>query len=390
MHSGKQLPRGVERVPGGKRNYYYWNPGRGTDKEAQRIALPNADTDPESFWREVTRYVESQPTDYPPYSIGALVVGFFESKEAKSLSDSTQTTYAVHGNRFKDPVIWGMLPARNLMPSHILAARDEMSETAGMANHMLSFGRTLYNWGIPRDYATHNPFDKIKDLETADRGHVPWPEHIIEFACANATPDLVRMFRLGIMTCQRESDLIRMGPEYRTNAGIWCRPKKTRKSRRSFLIPLSITQKLELDRWAETPLSFENSRYKSPWTKHNSDLYLYSPRGAAYSATSLRARYHRWLATDKGRELCAMWQTWLKDQIKKYEWDIVADEVANPTIHGLRGTGILLRFANGADVDQIANDVGMHRQTVGRYMRFRDQMEIATTGAARLRLANKD
>jgi hypothetical protein len=29
------------------------------------------------------------------------------------------------------------------------------------------------------------------------------------------------------------------------------------------------------------------------------------------------------------------------------------------------------------DVDQIANDIGMSRQMVERYMRFRDQMEAA-------------
>jgi len=45
-----------------------------------------------------------------------------------------------------------------------------------------------------------------------------------------------------------------------------------------------------------------------------------------------------------------------------------------PRIHGLRGTGILLRLVGGHSVDQIANDIGMTIQTVERYMRFRDQV----------------
>jgi hypothetical protein len=50
----------------------------------------------------------------------------------------------------------------------------------------------------------------------------------------------------------------------------------------------------------------------------------------------------------------------------------------------LRGTGILKRRAQGNDVDQISNDVGMSRQMVERYMRFKDQMEVAAAGRLRL------
>jgi hypothetical protein len=65
----------------------------------------------------------------------------------------------------------------------------------------------------------------------------------------HAWPDLVRIERLGIMTCQRGSDLIRMGPKFRDGNGIWCQPKKTRKRRRVFHIPLATTGALEFDRW---------------------------------------------------------------------------------------------------------------------------------------------
>ena len=75
--------------------------------------------------------------------------------------------------------------------------------------------------------------------------------------------------------------------------------------------------------------------------------------------------------------------------VRKYEWEIDPAEANYPTIHGLRGTGILLRRAAGHDVDQIANDIGMSRQMVERYMRFRDQMEVAAMGQARLKLITR-
>jgi hypothetical protein len=178
-----------------------------------------------------------------------------------------------------------------------------------------------------------------------------------------------------------------MGPEHRERTGIWCRAKKTRRHRRSFFIPLQTVDALELDRRAETPISFMNSRWRAPIARHRKDLYLYSPRGKPYTETSIRARYHRWLKrTAEGKELCSLWQKWVAGQVRKYEWDIDPESAANPTIHGLRGAGILLRYSLGYEVDQIANDIGMSRQMVERYMRFKDQMEVGAAGAARLRL----
>jgi hypothetical protein len=199
------------------------------------------------------------------------------------------------------------------------------------------------------------------------------------------------MVRLGIMTCQRESDLIRIGPIHRESlrgrgTGIWCRPKKTRRRRRSVFIPLRTADALELDRWAQTPIIFENTRWKSPRPQHNPDLYLYSPRGKPYTETSLRARFHRWLNSSAGKALCTQWRKWLKEQIEKYEWEIDPDDVKGPTIHGLRGTGVLARWVEGFDVDQISNDIGMSRQMVDRYMRFKDQMGVNADRRKRLKV----
>jgi len=210
-----------------------------------------------------------------------------------------------------------MLPAKQLTAPAVKAARDALSGTPGMANQMLSVGRTLYAWAIPLGLVNNNPFKNVGPLDIPDRGHVPWPQWVLEEVLASAPEDLRRMVRLGLMTCQRESDLIRMGPMHRESlegrgSGIWCRPKKTRRRRRSVFIPLRTADALELDRWTETPISFANTRWKTPITRHNSEAYLYSPRGAAYTETSLRARWHRWLNTKAGMALCTEWKDWLR------------------------------------------------------------------------------
>jgi hypothetical protein len=144
-----------------------------------------------------------------------------------------------------------------------------------------------------------------------------------------------------------------------------------------------------LDRWPQTKVAFTATRWKAPIERGNPDYYLFSPRGVPYTETSLRARWHRWLKTNDGNVVCERWRAWVYDMVRRYEWEIDPEEASYPTIHGLRGTGILIRRAAGHDIDQIANDIGMSRQMVERYMRFRDQMEIAATGQARLRVMGK-
>ena len=310
-----------------------------------------------------------------------------DSADFTGLAEKTKTTYGVHLDRFAKPEAWGLLGARDLSPVGVMAARDAQQETPVMANQMLAVGRALWDWGIPLDLVDNNPFDKVKPLAVADRGHVPWPGWVIDTLLAAAPGDLVRLVRLGLMTCQRESDLVRLGPQHRDNRGIWCRPQKTRRRRRAFFIPLAVADALELDRWPATPVTFVNPRFKAPVEQLRYDLYLFSPRGTAYNPDSLRSRWGRWLTgTDAGKALCKRWRLWLAECIARYDWEIDPEDARGPTIHGLRGSGILLRVANGYDTDQIANDIGMSRPMVDHYMRFRDQMQVAAAGRDRLNL----
>lgn len=375
---GLGLPPGVERVSAGGRVYLYWNPNRGTSREGERVPLPSDPTS-SAFMRELARCMEKQPLVIAG-TFAALVARYRLSTDYLTLSDSTRTSYDLHLDRMAAPRAWGELGADELTPLAVLTGRDALKDTPGMANQMLAVGRTLYGWALPLGLATSNPFEKVKPLEVPDRGHVPWPGWAIAFVDDHAWEDLRRMRRLAVATCQRESDFIRLGPPQREGSGLWCRPKKTRRKRRAFRVPLAISDAIEFDRWASAPMLFKPARFLEPIKRYRGDLYLYSPRGVPYNPSSLRARWNRWLRTKDGKELCRRWREWIALQIERYEWDIEPEDVTAPTIHGLRGTGILLRFAEGDSVDRIANDVGMNKQTVERYMRFRDQIEVAEQG----------
>ena len=383
-----ELPSGVHTKLVKGRIYRYWHPHRGTDREGQRVRLVGDPTAPVNSapWKQFYRELDAAMAVVPSFkagSLGAFIASYRASDEFKRLAESSQNSYNVCLNRLE--AAWGDWGANELTPPAVLAGRDAMTDTPGMANHMLSVGRTLYNWGLPLGLCRSNPFEAVGVLVTPDNGHVPWPRWALDYVLANAPPDLIRLVRIGMMTCQRESDLVRMGPEQRERNGIWCRPQKTKRKRRSFFIPLTTTDALELDRWTETPMVFKALRWKQPIARHREDLYLYSPKGAPYSTTSLRARYNRWLnRTAEGRKLCLLWQEWLTKQVRKYEWGIDVEDSKHPTIHGLRGTGILIRRAEGYSNEQISNDVGMSLQMVEHYMRFRDQMEVAERGRLRV------
>jgi len=80
-----KLPEGVEKKTIRKKNgkaytYYYWNPGRGTDREGDRIKLPNPEKNLTAFSQELDRLQKLAPTSG---SIGDLVHRFQSSNHIR-------------------------------------------------------------------------------------------------------------------------------------------------------------------------------------------------------------------------------------------------------------------------------------------------------------------
>ena len=224
--AGVMLPKGVEKVTAKGRAYFYWNPGRGSARQGKRIKLPNPEIEPGAFWKELELYVNvAKP---PPLhgSVRFLVQRYRDSEDFRRLSDSTKASYGVHLNRFE--TAWGALPY-DLPHGAVLALRDSLAETAGMANHMLSVGRTLWNWGRSIGVQS-NPFLSVANLDIGDVGHIPWPAWTVELVCQTAWSDLARMVRLGLATCQRESDSSGWVPNNAIGAAFGADRRRRKKS----------------------------------------------------------------------------------------------------------------------------------------------------------------
>src|SRR2546430_17460332 len=49
-----------------------------------------------------------------------------------------------------------------------------------LSDRNLANGRTIWDWAILLGLAVVNPFDKVRDFDIPDRGHVPWPSWVVD------------------------------------------------------------------------------------------------------------------------------------------------------------------------------------------------------------------
>jgi hypothetical protein len=135
-------------------------------------------------------------------------------------------------------------------------------------------------------------------------------------------------------------------------------------------------------------VTFTNTRWLKPIDRFREDLYLYSPKGAQYTVPTVCARAGALARRQRMAGQSAA--NGRKGSQPRSKNTIGTSTPTTPTIHGRRGTGILARAEQGYDVDQIANDIGMSRQNVDHYMRFRDQMKAGADGQKQLRLVTRE
>lgn len=395
------LPPDVQTVRAKGRTYFYLQPGRNTENAGKRVSLGS---DAGQVW---TRYEEElakiraagDPSQPGPGHIDTLsfeaMIDAWRGNPARGiqgspewrngLSEGTQRDYSFYLDKMV--AIWGTLPAAAISPRGILAYRDTMQDSPGSANHMLVVGKQAFKWGVPRGYAPTNPFREIAALKADNDGHRPWPQWALDYAAAKMWPDLARFVFLALHTGQRESDVIRMGPGARENRGLIVRPKKTRKTRRAFYVPLLGLALAEIDRWEREPLEFVTGRWGNVVKIDPGAYYVTSPAGNPYTTAGLQSRWNRWLRTPEGKTFWEKWRVWERAMRERDGEDIPEDEELKPTLHGLRATAVVHRRLAGYTHQQVSNDIGMSIQMVTRYSRFMDQREAAETNIVALEAA---
>ncbi len=208
-----KLPPHVHAVKARGKNYYYFQPYRGTDREAGRVKLPgypsNSDGTPNAEWWEAYRACAGEPVKKPAAgSFTALVEAYKNSPEWTELSAASRRDYGRYLNHIQ--TAWGELPVAGVEPRHVLALRDSKSSTPAAANFLIRTLSAVISWGVPRGYRADNPCRHIRKLRIGE-GYAPWTwEHIARFREQVSRPELWWAAALALYSGQRQHDDLTM------------------------------------------------------------------------------------------------------------------------------------------------------------------------------------
>lgn len=318
-----ELPKGVHRVVSRGREYFYWQPGRGTVTASERVAIrPNDPNDP-AFWAELRRLQGLG---------GATVVTFgtvcdlYETSEhfLKRLSPGSQRMYRRQLHVARAGL--GHRPAEDIGPHLIWGIVDGLADSPGAANNFLGCMRALSSWGVVRRHFPRSITEGVRPYETTG-GHRPWTAEQLA-AASGLTGGVRRAWFLARYTGQRGSDVIRLGETFLDEGGFRLTQKKTG---REVWIPIDDALAAEMATWERAP---------GPYVRH-----------------------------DDGR---AFTRQQLHDGFREQREAI--PELAGATFHGLRGTRVVELRLLGLTPLQIQDQVGMSLVMIERYCRFADKM----------------
>lgn len=318
-----ELPKGVHRVVSRGREYFYWQPGRGTSAPAERVAIrPNDPSDP-AFWAELRRLQGLAGTTVILFG---AVCDLYETSEhfLKRLTPGSQRMYRRQLSVARAGL--GHRPAEQIGPHLIAGIVDGLGDTPGAANNFLGCMRALSSWGVVRRYFPHSITEGVKPY-AARGGHKPWTAE--QLAAGTKLTGLVRQaWFLARYTGQRGSDVLRVGETFLHEGGFRLTQKKTG---REVWIPVDDALAAEMATWPRAP---------GPYVRH--------PDGRAVTRQQLHDGFR------EQRE--------------------AIPELAGVTFHGLRGTRVVELRMFGLTPLQIQDQVGMSLAMIERYCRFADKM----------------
>lgn len=328
------LPPEVHRVVARGKPYYYWHPGRGTAHAIDKpVRLPDAETDTRRFWAEIER-LGGKP-EYDEGSLATMLERYAASEQFTALSAATRKDYARYVEFWTAHL--GKFGAADIRASHILHVRDE--EYAGKlstGNHAVAVLSAAYKWGIPRDYAVHNPAKNVPKSKIESDGRLPWPPWALEIAHRHFRPELRRAVALGLYTGQRLGDVLRMRRDHVQGNAIRVKQSKTKKD---LDVPIHGALRPEIDEALASPHDFLVCR---------SD-------GRPFTAQDFQAMWTREMAKEP------------HGRIKREGF----------SFHGLRTLAVATLAATGNDAIRIASITGQSLNIVEHYLREHRQRELS-------------
>lgn len=320
------LPKGVQRVVSRGREYFYFQVGRGTEHQGERIKLPGDPHSPE-FWQAI-RQAQGIAGSVPTDTISALIDAYEAAWPGlpRKLADGTKEQYRRSLRKVRDA--WGSLPAESLRPSHVQALIETIgADRPGAANNVLDALRAMCRWASgPRELLSRDPTQGVVRFEGGE-GHKPWTP--AQLACADKifTGALRRGYMLARYTGQRVSDIVRLGPTDVDEGGLSLRQKKTGVQPWCPIVP---ELEAEMATWEKRPGPFLLQDNSKPFTTNSF-----------------------WKAFDEIRS--------------------AHTELDGAVWHGLRANAVIRLRQLGYSALQISDSIGMSVQMVERYCRYADR-----------------
>ena len=327
------LPPEVHRVISRGKPYYYWHPGRGTKRaEGKPVRLPDAEDKPKEFWIAVEQ-LGGKP-EYDAKSLGTMLQTYAASEQFGDLSKATQRDYGRYVKFWTEHL--GRFGAADIRASHIIHVRDEQyAGKLSTGNHSVAVLSAAYVWGIPRDYAVHNPAKAVPQSKIKSDGRRPWPTWALEIAHKHFRPELRLAVALGLYTGQRLGDVLRMERGHVGPGGISVTQSKTGKD---LLIPIHRTLRPDIDAALAGPHEFLVCRED----------------GRAYTGQDFQAMWSREMAKEPHA------------RIKREGF----------SFHGLRTLAVAVLAAAGNDAIRIAAITGQSLNIVEHYLSDHRQKEL--------------
>jgi hypothetical protein len=309
----------VHRVISRGREYFYWQPGRGTAHAAERVRLPNDPTSPE-FWIAVR---QAQGTATTVLTVSAVCDLYETSPRFLKLSEGTKDQYRRALRIFRAG--FGEKPAESIRASMIREVVEGLSDRPGTANTFLGTMRALSSWAVVRDRFPASITEGVEPYAKTG-GHKPWTDAQLAAAEKHLTGMVRRGFFLARYTGQRGSDVVRLGETFVDDGGFRLVQQKTG---RDVWIPIDPLLAAEMETWERLPGPYMRHE-RGPYTRKVFDNHFAEQRAGI-------------------------------------------PELAACTLHGLRATRVVELRRAGLTTTQIQDQIGMSLAMIERYCRFADR-----------------
>ncbi len=330
--AGAMLPEGVHVVMSRGRQFNYWRPGRGTERETAFKPtwhrLPD-DTASQAFWAAVER--AKAPTKPAEGKMAKMIQAYQASPHYGALRPSTRREYDRYLASFGKKM--GSADPDDLAPYQFAAIRDGLGSTPAKANAYVRAISAMYVWGREAGHARGNPAASITKLKIGE--WKPWPLWAWELVPLLRV-ELRLACYLALYTGQRLGDVLDMHMSRIQDKTVSVRQEKT-------------------DKFLRIPLHRELMPIIEECRQRGSLFLVSRVDGTQFSVDQFHAMW--------GREM-------VRDEVRR-----IREE--GFVFHGLRKSATVKLAEAGCTEKQIQAVTGMSLPMIAHYSKEADQLMLA-------------